>query len=53
VRAASLDPINPPSQYATVLLDLFRQVVVKDRAYVDRLKRHYTLFKEAIQQAAR
>lgn len=40
-----LDPLNPQSQHSQALLGLFREVLLKDRAYVRGLKRHYTLFK--------
>jgi hypothetical protein len=39
-----LDPLNPQTEYAPALLRLF-QDVVRDREYVERLKRHYRLFK--------
>jgi hypothetical protein len=41
----TLDPLNPQSQHSPALLGLFRDVVLKDRAYVQRLRRHYNLFK--------
>jgi hypothetical protein len=43
----ALDPINQQSDLAPALLDLFQTVVLQDRAYVDRLARHYRMFKEA------
>ena len=53
---ASLDPLNPQSEYAPALLRLF-ETVVQDRAYVQRLQRHYALFKgqspSAVIQTAR
>lgn len=44
---ASLDPINPQTAYAPALLDLF-EFVLEDPVYVERLKRHYRLFKGAV-----
>jgi hypothetical protein len=35
------------SKHAPVLLDLFKEVL-RDEAYVERLKRHYRMFREAI-----
>jgi hypothetical protein len=43
-HGATLDPLNPQSEYAGVLLRLFTQLL-QDPAYVERLKRHYQLFK--------
>jgi hypothetical protein len=39
-----LDVLNPQSEYAPALLRLF-QIVLQDPAYVQRLQRHYELFK--------
>lgn len=47
IRAASLDPLNAQSDLAESLLALFRQIVRSDQAYVDRLARHYQMFKQA------
>ncbi len=35
------------SRLAPALLDLFKKVLLPDEAYVDRLKRHYRMFREA------
>ncbi|MHB9025124.1 MAG: hypothetical protein ACYC7E_13285 [Armatimonadota bacterium] len=50
VKGPSLDPINPQSQYSETFLRLFTEQL-NDEAYVARLKRHYALFRTAIQQA--
>ena len=42
-----LDPINPQSEFAGHLLDLFKQFVL-DEPYRLRLRRHYRLFKEEL-----
>jgi hypothetical protein len=47
IADASLDPVNTQSRHAEVLLDLFRDVVRNDPAYVARLARHYEMFKAA------
>jgi len=44
---ANLDPLNPNSPLAPVLLDMFVNVVADD-AYVERLKRRYALFKASL-----
>lgn len=47
IKEASLDPLNSQTEYASSLLRLFRTVVLQDKAYIKRLKRHYFLFKSA------
>ncbi|MBI4789652.1 MAG: hypothetical protein HY782_21695 [Chloroflexi bacterium] len=46
-RGATLDMLNPQSKHAYALLELFKWVLQDDQ-YVERLKRHYALFKGAI-----
>lgn len=46
LRGASLDPLNPQSKYAGEFLTLFKELL-RDKAYVARLKRHYTQFRAA------
>jgi hypothetical protein len=52
IRAASLDPLNPQSSLAESMLALFRHNVRADPSYVDRLARHYRMFKEATTPSA-
>ncbi len=40
----TLDPMNPQSAQAEGFLALFSQMI-QDKAYVDRLKRHYKMFR--------
>jgi hypothetical protein len=47
IAGAMLDPLQPQSQYADHLLDVFQTIVRTDPAYVARLARHYELFKRA------
>lgn len=44
LKGPTLDPLHPQTKYAPALLRLFRFVLTDD-AYVERLKRHYQLFK--------
>lgn len=44
-----LDPLHRQSRHAPALLDLFK-VVISDPRYVDRLKRHYEMFRAATRQ---
>lgn len=41
---ATLDPLNPQTEYAPALLQIFK-FIISDPAYVARLQRHYQLFK--------
>jgi len=43
-----LEPFGRQSQYADVLLECFKRFLPGDIAYVERLKRHYALFKKAL-----
>ena len=47
-RGAELDPLNQQTKYSPVLLRFFEEQL-KDEEYVERLKRHYALFKRAVQ----
>jgi hypothetical protein len=39
---------QPQSELAPALLDFVRDVLLKDPAYVERIKRHYRMFREKI-----
>lgn len=45
MAGASLDPLNEQSEFAEEFLALFEEMVATDRKYVERLKRHYRMFK--------
>ena len=42
-----LDPLNPQSDRSEPLLGLFLEMLKNDPTYIDRLKRHYRMVKEA------
>ncbi|NMQ07902.1 hypothetical protein E4Q08_23035 [Candidatus Accumulibacter phosphatis] len=48
----TLDPLNPQSSHARDFLAAFEQMI-QDKTYVDRLKRHYEMFKKSPQQPGR
>ena len=50
IARATLDLLNPQSEFAEPLLDLFRTVLMADAAYVARLARHYRMFKEHLRE---
>jgi hypothetical protein len=43
-----LNPGSPQSKYAPAFLQLVKNAVLSDTAYVARLKRHYQIFKEKV-----
>lgn len=46
-KGPSLDPLNPQTKYSPGLLRLF-EFVLEDEKYVERLRRHYDLFKSSL-----
>jgi hypothetical protein len=50
--SASLDPLNAQSKLSPALLEVFRHIVLQDRAYIARLRRHYRKFKRAQRRSA-
>jgi len=52
MAGASLDPLNPQSKASPALLEVFRGIMLQDRAYIARLRRHYRMFKRAQRGAA-
>jgi len=44
---AFLDPICPQSEHAATFLAFFEWMITQDQAYLERLKRHYAMFKGA------
>jgi hypothetical protein len=44
----ALNLASPQSNIAPALLDLFSKVLLKDTAYVERIKRHYVMFRQKI-----
>ena len=41
-----LDPLNPQSEYSRYFIEIFTDIINDDPAYLDRLQRHYVMFKE-------
>src|SRR6266404_5222903 len=52
LRAGVLDPDRRRSKVAPVLLRIFRVVLLRDKTYVARLKRHYEMFKRSIRRGS-
>lgn len=47
MKGPYLDPLNPQTEYSPALLELFRRVL-QSPDYVERLKRHYRMFRESV-----
>jgi hypothetical protein len=47
LKGPYLDPLNPQTKYAPALLELFR-LLIESPDYVERLKRHYRMFRAAV-----
>lgn len=45
LKGPILEPLQEQSQYAQRFLELFESMFLSDPDYIDRIKRHYTLFK--------
>jgi len=52
LQGAFLDHLNPQSEYATIMLKIFINLL-KDQSYVERLERHYHLFKGTLSQKSK
>ena len=48
VVGPSLDPFNPQTKYSPALLDVFRSMI-QARDYVERLQRHYRMFRKTVE----
>jgi hypothetical protein len=51
MQGPELDPINTQTEYSSALLDLFR-FVLESPGYVERLKRHYQMFRDSVERDA-
>jgi hypothetical protein len=49
MQGPHLDPLNVQTEYAPALLDLFRWVL-QSPEYVERLKRHYRMFRDTVER---
>jgi hypothetical protein len=46
-RGPGIEPNSPRCAFGEALLDLFTRTCLSDPKYVDRLRKHYELFKAA------
>jgi hypothetical protein len=49
----ALNLASPQSNHAPALLDLFTKVLLQDTAYIERVKRHYAMFRQEIESQAK
>ena len=49
MKGPYLDPLNPQTNYAPALLNLFR-FLLQSTKYVERLKRHYQMFRDSVEK---
>ena len=47
MKGPYLDPLNPQTKYSSALLNLFR-FLLQSPEYVERLQRHYQMFRESV-----
>ena len=52
LKGPILNPGSPATELAPALLELTRHVLLRDREYIERIKRHYRLFKDKIDESA-
>ena len=48
LKGPTLNLGSPASELALAILDLIEDVVLKDEAYIERLKRHYRMFRDVV-----
>jgi len=48
MKGPALNPLSPAAELAPALVELVRDVLIKDPDYVERIKRHYQMFREKI-----
>jgi hypothetical protein len=49
MKGPYLDPLNPQTKYSPALLNLFR-FLIESPDYVERLKRHYQMFRDTVEK---
>ncbi len=48
LKGPSLNMASPQSNLAPAILNLVKEVLLKDKSYIDRIKSHYAMFREKI-----
>lgn len=52
LKGPTLNLSSPQSKLAPILLDRVKSIVLQDKNYIQRLKRHYNIFREVIEKKA-
>lgn len=50
LQGPALNSLSPQSKFAPALLHMFKTVLLQDPQYINRLKRHYAMFRKAVDQ---
>ena len=53
LKGPVLNMASPQSNIALTLLDMIQKVVLRDQSYIQRLKRHYWMFRHHIDTKAK
>jgi hypothetical protein len=53
MKGPALNPLSPATELAPALLELVRNVLLKDPEYVERIKRHYQMVRAKIDKPRR
>jgi hypothetical protein len=48
LQGPELNLLSPQGKHADEILELFKDVLQKDRAYIERIKRHYRIFRATV-----
>lgn len=48
LKGPILNAASPQSKYALPILELVEDVLLQDKAYIERVKRHYKMFREKV-----
>ena len=49
LKGPVLNLASPQSELAPALLKLFQRVLLQDSGYIERVKRHYAMFRETVE----
>ena len=48
MKGPALNPLSPGTKLAPALVPVVRDILLKDPEYVERIKRHYRMFREKV-----
>ena len=50
LKGPALNMASPQSKYAPAFLQFFKEVLLKDKAYIKRIVRHYEMFRDYVEK---